>query len=173
MLPAQGGNSCPAGRESRLASVRTAFTTIEMLIVIVIVGTLMAIALPKFTYVRIDRAVSTEADQFFTLVQLAREAGMQFGRQSELHINSAAGTFMVNVDTTGEGNWGQIGFRLVDVANVAVASPDTLLCFDARGILIVAGLCQAGGISVTFRPLQFSTTDSTRVQILSAGWAVR
>ncbi len=68
---------------------RRAFTLIEMLLVVVIVGVIMALAVPKFTVVREQSTVRSSRLMLASAFSAARSAAVQKGQPSTLMINES------------------------------------------------------------------------------------
>lgn len=131
------------------------FTLIELLIVIVMMGTIAGIGLPKIREIFKSRAVHGEADMFVSTHSYAKSTAVRFGRMSELHIDATGDRYWIEVDTSGTGVRDTVGgIRTVDDP-VGLASNRSLLCFDSRGLATTrttsAGLsCQAANANVVF-----------------------
>ena len=112
-------------------------TLTEIMIVVVLLGTLLAISVPATSTYRSTMAVQYAADEFVSSVSLARAFALRFGTIAELHVDDAAETFWVEVDTTlaRSGVKDTIGSP-VDLTDlqVDVKSTDSLFCFDSRGL---------------------------------------
>src|SRR5690349_25056552 len=111
------------------------FTLIEILIVVMMVGIVLGLGLPKLVQNYNMRATSTAADAFARAHELARATAVRFGRIGEIHIDAANARWWVDVDTSGRGQSGLIGYvRSYDTRGVTMTSTDTLMCFDMRGL---------------------------------------
>ena len=143
---------------------------LEILVVIIIIGATSAIALPRLRDLRDARQAGAAADAFVREHELARVTAVRFGRDAMLHIDTANVAFWVSADTNGLGNPAQIGLRVSYKApGVKLASADTLLCFDMRGLRSARGTCQSGATIVTFT--RFAHSDT--LQITGLGKVLR
>ena len=165
----------PLGMPAMPVSKRRGFTTIELIIVLVVFGIVAALAGPKFYDAFIAAQTRTAADRFVRATELARASAVRFGRDAEVHIDASGKRFWVTVDTSVNltGQKDTIGpiQSLVDAKVTITANPaaDTLICFDIRGIRSSRGLCQTGGLAVLFS--YTGRVDS--VQITSLGKVLR
>ena len=149
---------------------RLGFTVAELVLVMGIVGILAAIALPKLSGAYSAAASRSAADRFVRDHELGRSVAGRYGRDAELHIDAAAGRFWVDADTNGSGARAVIGgVHSAAAAGVTITSPDTLLCFDARGLRSSRGLCQSGAATVVFSRLDRVDT----LQITALGKVLR
>ena len=138
---------------------------IELAIVLVIAGLLTAMAAPRVAAAFRQRSVSSAGDQFVLAHSLARSTALRYGRVSELHVNAAAASFWVEVDTSGTGVRDTVGFvHSLAEAGVNMSSTRTLLCFDARGLATTSSTCQAGDATVAFTSSH--SVDTVRVTTL-------
>ncbi len=110
------------------------FTLVELLIVITIMGTIMAIGLPQMVTLFQGRAVPNAADQFVATHGFTRATAIRFGRLAEFHIDAVNNRYWVEIDTSGTGNRMKAGgYRYVS-DKVGLTSDRTLVCFDQRGL---------------------------------------
>src|SRR5262249_52903190 len=152
--------------ECRRKGLESGFT----LIAILIMGVTMAVAVPRLVQNYNARATSTAADNFVRAHELARATAVRFGRIGEIHIDAANARWYVDVDTSGRGQSGLIGYvRTYDTRGVTMTSTDTLMCFDMRGLRSSRGTCQPGAATVVFS--RESRVDS--VQITPLGKILR
>ena len=132
---------------------RQGFTLIEAIIVAGIIGIVAAAGGPKISAALHRRTTASAADQFVLTHSLTRSTALRYGRIAQLHVDAAAQTFWVDVDTSANG----IGQRatIADVRYVSdyglrMASNRALLCFDARGLASTIGSCESGDATVIF-----------------------
>ncbi len=78
-------------RKSRFAA---GFTLIEILVVIVIVGTVLSIAMLSFGILGNDRDLQTEARRFLSLVEVARDEASMQGREFGIELMTAGYRFV-------------------------------------------------------------------------------
>jgi type II secretory pathway pseudopilin PulG len=165
----RGGYSLPEVLVGRYAG-RVGFSLLEALAVIVIIGAVSAIAIPKLRDLLDARQAGAAADSFVRAHEMARITAVRFGRDAMLHIDTAAVMYWVTADTNGLGHPATIGVKVsYKSAGVALASPDTLLCFDMRGLRSSRGTCQSGSTYVAFTRFKHSDT----LQITALGKVLR
>jgi prepilin-type N-terminal cleavage/methylation domain-containing protein len=128
------------------------FTLVEVVMVLVVAGLLMALALPKFTELYRGQATITAADQFVRAHELARAVAVRYERVTEFHIDAATQRFWVVVDTSGTGVRDTVGpIHSVSEWGVQMTSTDTLMCIDGRGLPSTTNSkCQGAAGTVVF-----------------------
>jgi Tfp pilus assembly protein FimT len=147
---------------------------IELALCLTIAGLLIAMGLPKMVGANSRRTVATAADQFVAAHSLARAVALRFGRESRLHIDTATGRFFVDVDTSGTGFRGRIGFpHDVGSSGVKIASTDTVLCFSARGLETAGGPCRVRVDTLKFTWPKDTATAGISLQINALGKVLR
>ncbi len=111
------------------------FTLLELLIVVIMIGAIMAIFVKSAGSYYRQRTVQGAADRFVAAHGLARSAAMQYGTLAELHIDASNGRFRVEADTGAAGGARDtIGFAQ-EIGGVTMSTGGvSLLCFDARGL---------------------------------------
>ncbi len=110
------------------------FTLVELLIVITIMGTIMAIGLPQMVTLFQGRAVPNAVDQFAATHSFTKATAIRWGRMAELHIDATNNRYWVEIDTSGTGNRMMVGgYRYVS-DNIGMTSDRSLVCFDQRGL---------------------------------------
>lgn len=131
---------------------RRGVTLLELAIVLVAIGMMSAVALPRFSAAFRQQATVTAVDRFVRAHELARSTAVRFGRVSRLHIDASTGRFWVDVDTSGTGVRDTIGaIRTLADLGVQMTSTDTLTCFDARGIpSTTSAICQMAAATLVF-----------------------
>src|SRR5687767_14573397 len=82
-----------------MSKLRPAFSMVEILVVIAIVGLLSAIMLPSFTKARARAELRSATNRFQRTVGVARQAAIMRGKRS--YFKSENGTLWVMVDTGG------------------------------------------------------------------------
>ena len=159
--------------------MKSGFTTLETMTVVVMFGTLAAIAGPKF-YANVAATTGrTTADRLARTAELARATAVRFGRPAELRVDTATKRFWVQVDTTANlsGVKDTIGI-VQDIRASRIGMSLTLdgssastavVCFDVRGLRSTRSPCESGPAVVVFK---FDTRVDT-VQITSIGKVIR
>ncbi len=146
------------------ASMNTrGFTLIDTLIAVILMGLIVAIALPPTFGLRSRFAVRHATDGFAAKHALARAVAIRHGGIAELHIDAGAGRYWVEVDTSlaGSGATDTIGtVRDVSTAQVTMTSTLNLMCFDARGLATAAAGCATGDGTLVFSRLDAVDTVS-------------
>ena len=149
-----------------LESQRQGFTMIEAILVLSVMWIVAAMGAPKLSAALQRRTTASAADQFVLTHSLTRSTALRFGRVAQLHVDAAAQSFWVDVDTSANG----IGQRAT-IANVRymndtglrMTSNRELLCFDARGIASTVGSCESGDAKVIFSDGAMSDTVTTTI----------
>ena len=157
------------------AARRSGFSIIELVLVLTIIGVLLSVGTPRLVDAYTHRAVRSAADEFTSAYALARATAQRYGRDAQLHVDTASGRFFVDVDTSGTGQRGKVGrARDVSTTGVRITRGDTLLCFDARGLVSSTGLCHSGAATFVFRRMKTGTAaDSATLQMTAWGKVLR
>lgn len=137
---------------------RLGFTLIEMMMVMVIIGILVAFGLPKFNSIRNSGRVGAAKVQMSTSITTARAAAIQNGRPSRW---SVSGNTVTITAQNAAGNYVGVGAPMDYRAeyNVNLTANTSTINFDGRGI--------ANGLNSTAKIfVQGSTTDSICVTVL-------
>ena len=140
------------------------FTLVETIIVMFIAAVVGAMGAPKLSSALRQRSVASAADQFVSAHSLARSTALRYGRGAQLHIDASTTRIWVDVDTSANGvaQRGTISYiRDLSSNGVTMVSNRSLLCFDARGVAITGGGCEAGNIAITY-------TDADKSAALNA-----
>ena len=123
----------------------------EALISLVVVGILLAVALPKLIPAFRQGTVGTTADRVVLAHSLARATAVRYGRVARLNLDPSLGRFWVDVDTSGTGLRQLIGsMQYLSTTGLTMTATRTLLCFDARGVGTSRGGCTGAADTVTF-----------------------
>ena len=142
----------------------------EALIGLVVVGVLLAVALPKLIPVFRQGTVGTTADRVVLAHSLARATAVRYGRVARLNLDPSLGRFWVDVDTSGTGLRQLIGsMQYLSTTGLTMTASRTMLCFDARGFATTRGGCAGADATVTIA----LGTRSTTLTITSLGRVVR
>ncbi|MFL5563650.1 MAG: Tfp pilus assembly protein FimT/FimU [Gemmatimonadaceae bacterium] len=143
---------------------RSGFTLLEIIIVLFLLAIVAAMGAPKLSAALRRRTTQTSVDQFATAHTLARATAMRYGRVAQLHIDAPTRRFWVDVDTSANG----IGQRAtlwyvrdLTQPGLVMSSNRSLLCFDARGLPLVLGACEAGDATVIFTAQEKADTLRT------------
>ena len=161
------------------SSRKRGFTTLETMTVVVMFGTVAAIAGPKL-YANYTATMSrTDADRLARAAELARATAVRFGRDAELRIDATNKKFWVQVDTTTNltgvkdtvGIVNSLGDTKVSMAMTlgGTSASTAVVCFDVRGIRSARTPCQSGEAMVDFT----MSTYANRVQITTLGKVIR
>ena len=134
------------------ASRRAGITLVEMLIVLIVFGTLLGVALPRLFQAFQGAKGRSAVNQFVSAHRLARATAIRYGRVAELHIDAASARFWIEVDTSQAGGVTDTIRTIRDVGDspFVMTSDRSLVCFDGRGLATTAGGCEAGDVTVTF-----------------------
>jgi type II secretion system protein H len=141
-----------------MKSTRQGFTMIEMLVVMMIMGIVLAFALPKFNSLRNSGRVGAAKVQLSTGLTTARAAAVQNGRPARWSI---AGNVVTVAAQDAAGNYVNLRapFNYNTEYNVSLRSTAAQIVFDGRGI--------ATGLGGTVKLYVVgSTTDSICVTAL-------
>ena len=164
MLPAvflSGGADYPKSSRGMPVAISAAtqrgmggFTLIEMVIVMVLAGVILAIAIPQVGRAYRQRLPHLAADEFVTAYMVARSAAVRLGRTTLLHIDASDAVVWVESEVGAARDTVGSVRRIAD-APVQVSSDRSLLCFDGRGLpttrVLKGGLrCQAPDATVVF-----------------------
>ena len=120
-----------------MSKPRPAFSMIEVLIVIAIVGILSAVALPSMSKARSRAELTAATNRFSRTVGVARQAAIMRGKPSYFKFRD--GTAWVMVDTGGAPADSVVviaAFRLDSTYNLTAITPSTpaIIEFDPRGV---------------------------------------
>ena len=143
---------------------RRGFTLLEVIIVMSLLAVVAAMGAPKRSAALRRRTTQTAIDQFATAHSLARATAVRYGRVAQLHIDASTRRFWVDVDTSANhiGQRATIWYmRDLTQPGLVMSSTRSLLCFDARGLPLVAGSCQSGDAQVIFTVLDRADTVRT------------
>ena len=159
------GRAQPDVVQPRPGLGRAGVSIMELVTVLLIIGVMTGTVFPRIGDAWEQLAVRGAADQFISAHQKARTAAIRFGAIAELHIDTSADEFWVQIDTTlaGSGVMDTIG-AVVDVSEdqVDVTANKSLLCFDPRGLVAtVAGCPTTGAAAIEFS--RGSSADTVRV----------
>ena len=116
---------------------RPAFSMVEIMIVIAVIGILSAVALPSFTRARARAELTSATNRFQRTVGVARQAAIMRGRRSYFKYEN--GSAWVMVDTGGTAADSVVivpAFRLDSAYNLFAITPVDLAVieFDPRGV---------------------------------------
>ena len=149
-----------------LESQRRGFTMIEAILVLSVIGIVAAMGAPQLSAALQRRTTASAADRFVLTHSLTRSTALLFGRVAQLHVDAAAQSFWVDVDTSANGI-GQratiASVRYMDDTGLRMTSNRALLCFDARGIASTMGTCESGDAKVIFSDGAMSDTVTTTI----------
>jgi len=140
------------------------FTLYEIIIVLFLLASVAAMGVPKLSAELRRRTTQTAVDQLAQAHSLARATAIRYGRVAQLHLDPGTTRFWVDVDTSanGVGQRATVWYvRNLAQAGLVMTSNRSLLCFDARGISLVGGACEAGDATVIFTALDRADTLRT------------
>jgi general secretion pathway protein H len=86
--------------------IRNGFTLVEILVVIVIIGTVLSIAMLSFGILGSDRDLQTEAKRFVALMEVAQDEAFMQGREFGIELMTAGYRFVEYDALTGQ--WADI-----------------------------------------------------------------
>jgi Tfp pilus assembly protein FimT len=116
---------------------RTGYTTIEMIMVVVVTGILFAITLPRFSTVKYGSTLRAGRQQLASVMASARAAALLKGKSAVLVTGSNVAT--VWAQTGLAGNWvrvaGPVRFDDSGLTLTPLGNAPASLVYDARGLL--------------------------------------
>jgi len=122
---------------------RTGFTLLEVMLVVVIIGVITMVGIPKIKNAIQKTNVRSARSAASTYVATARQAAIQRGCRAVVHFSSgAAGTVWVTVcprmSTTGSGTIDTIGVvsKIAKLYGVTLSETRDSVVFDPRGMNI-------------------------------------
>ena len=143
---------------------RRGLTLLEVIIVLALLAAVAAIGAPKLSAELRRRTTQLAVDQLATAHSLARATAVRYGRVAQLHIDASNTRFWVDVDTSanGVGQRATMWYaRNLAQSGLVMSSNRSLLCFDSRGMPLVAGACESGDATVIFTALDRADTLRT------------
>ena len=111
---------------------RTGFTLIELMIVIVMIGTLLAMAMPKLNSVDARAGTNSAAQRIATQLATARAAAIATGYASKLTLSGSTITIATS-DSLGTFTTLGATMDLSDYGVTVTATPTSTVEFDPRG----------------------------------------
>jgi prepilin-type N-terminal cleavage/methylation domain-containing protein len=141
---------------------RSGFTLLEVVIVVVIIGIIAVIGLPRINQAFQKTNARSARVAAGTYVATARQAAIQRGCKGVVHFSASAGTVWVTVcprmATTGSGTIDTVGTvgNLARLYNVTMSETLDSVQFDPRGLSITAAQSSVA----------FTAPDGTRDSIL-------
>ena len=118
-----------------MSRIRTGFTLIETMIVIVMIGSLLALAMPKLNKVDAQAGTGSAAQSIAAQLATARAAAIATGYASKLTLSGSSITIATSDSL---GTYSQLGSP-IDLAEFGVtvtASPASKVEFDPRGFAV-------------------------------------
>ena len=144
---------------------RLGFTLVEMALVLVISGMIMAIALPKLHPAWINLNVRSARISFDAVAARARSAAVQRGCVSTLNLTtgSAGKVWATACPVSGSGTVDTVGAiePLAARYGVSLSSTTTSFKYDPRGVKVGAGT-----VTVLFTAAAGGKTDSAMINVL-------
>ena len=141
-------------------------TLLEIIVVMVLAAVIVGMGAPKISGALRQRSVTSAADQFLLAHSFARSTGIRYGRVAQLHIDASTARVWVDVDTSANriGQRATISsVRRLSSNGVTMASNRAIVCFDARGVAITGGACEAGNITITFTDVDKTASVNSTV----------
>ena len=143
---------------------RSGYSLAELLIVVVIIGVLSGVSLPRFAKVRNQAKLNAAMTRFTRAVMAARQSAIQRGKPAYFKTNNSS--MWVTLDTTGNNTDSVIVTRALSLDTefgVSVTSPSglTSIKYDPRGIAT-----QSAKQTFVFTHTQSNTKDSLCVSKL-------
>ena len=116
---------------------QTGFSLVEMLVVVVIIGILGAVALPRLSTLRDRSNLKAAMTRFTRGAMAARQSAIQ--RSKNAYFKTNGSIIWVTLDTTGNNTDSVIvtsAVSLIDMSEVSVTSPPglTTIKYDPRGM---------------------------------------
>jgi prepilin-type N-terminal cleavage/methylation domain-containing protein len=116
---------------------RAGYTTIEMILAVVIMGVLFAIAMPRFTAMKTSTSLRAGRQQLGSMFATARAAALLKGKTAEINFTSS--TVTVRVQSGLASSWvtvaGPMRFDQLGLTFEALASSPMSVSYNARGLL--------------------------------------
>jgi Tfp pilus assembly protein FimT len=138
------------------------FTLVEAAIVMVAVGLLTAMSIPKLSAGLQQRAVSSAANEFVLAHSFARSTALRYGRVAQLHIDASMARFWVDVDTSGTSVRDTVGLpHDLAAQGIQLTTTRAVLCFDARGFATTNATCAGGDVTVVLMASNWLDTVRT------------
>ena len=142
------------------------FTLIEMVFALIVIGVVTSIAVPPMLAWQRNMALATSVDQFERLHELTRITAIREGRVAELHVDTLAGRFWVEIDTTGTNVRDTVAVIEELEEGVTFRADRELLCFDGRGLPTAVGPCEPANATLVFELAEHGEVDTTRITLL-------
>jgi prepilin-type N-terminal cleavage/methylation domain-containing protein len=140
------------------------FSVLELLLAISLMSVLLSIAVPN-TSGRLSQIRTGLASKSFTSAHARAQAtAMRFGKRTELHIDTSARRFWIEVQASASGASDTIGEVRTLPKQMSMASNRAILCFDSRGLATPAGSCEEGDATVVFDAQ--GVADTVRFSVL-------
>jgi Tfp pilus assembly protein FimT len=143
-----------------MRSMKSGFTTLELMTVVVMFGFMTAIAGPKLVNAYAATTTRTAADRLARVAELARISAIRYGRDAQLRVDTTTKRVWVQVDTTVNltGVMDTIGpVQTISSSRTGMrltlggsAASSAIVCFDIRGIRSNRTPCESGTAIVVF-----------------------
>jgi prepilin-type N-terminal cleavage/methylation domain-containing protein len=145
--------------------MRPGYTLTEMLVVVVMVGALTLITLPKFSGLVERNQLSAAREEIAAAIATARAAAVQKGRTATIRFSG--NTMWVTVVNSGSGTSSTIvpAKSFASLYKVSVAATDTMITYDMRGFT-APRLAAKGVFRITGASRRDSVCITTAGQIM-------
>lgn len=149
-----------------------AFTLVEMIVIIAVIGVMAVIALPSFQRIRTSAALQSGRAAATSTLAAARATATAWGRTAVVRIDGPGNALWAVVDTGAAGN----GVDTMVVGRVDLGgdlgldlrSDRTTLCFNSRGVGTVARECPETGATLVLR--YGNVADTLWVNVAGRVW---
>jgi type II secretion system protein H len=148
------------------------FTLIELIIVMALLATMLALALPKLNGFMTGRDLTEETRRLLALTRLARQEAVSRGQRMELWFDTKQGRYGLRSETTyGQDEVKPLEYKLADKLGIQV-SDDDVAATDKKTKTKTAAAGIQGETSILFWPDGSIDEDSpTRIVLTENGKA--
>ena len=140
----------------RLRRPQRGFTIIELMVVIVIAGVLLAVALPSFNDMLARRRLEGQANELVTDLSYAKSEAVQRNRSVELRTGGAGACYTVAVMTAATPPVGNCDCTAAAGSRCTVAGTTEL-----KTVTLTAGITVTNGTAFEFEPVRGAAAAAT------------